>query len=305
MAGIILRHTFQAYLNSGSLNDEADKEFSLQTQDFSSPLFLNASLLNHDCTQNAFLTGDHINFGHSLNLIQAMRPIKAGQEVSTNYGFDFMNYDKLEERRKYIKNTYFFNCSCARCLLEERDKPIGFPKYFAIACADCGALMGMPQSGMGFYKCPAGHRLSMREMKDKYRQVATLLSQVDQFIKAIEAGNTALVPQFEALLRNELCKLLCRTAAHQLIGLFDKLTEFLYSTGKLNEALSSAEESLDMSTHQFGREHAIIHGQLSSMMQMFVENSAFRDVRKQAIATRFVQSRGKLLPDVDRSSFPN
>jgi SET and MYND domain-containing protein 4 len=97
-------------------------------------IYPTASLLNHSCDPVA-----DIIFYDDRCVVRAVQPIRAGRELSINYGYVY--YITLKEhRRKALQEQYFFECSCQACVGNWRLKatlPTGVP---SIRCPDCGAV---------------------------------------------------------------------------------------------------------------------------------------------------------------------
>lgn len=77
-------------------------------------VYLSASKVNHSCAPNSL-----VSFGEGKNLcelkIQCTKgPIKDGQEVTISYG-PLATKNSKEERRKILKDNYYFDCQCSAC----------------------------------------------------------------------------------------------------------------------------------------------------------------------------------------------
>ena len=72
-------------------------------------LYLTSSFLNHSCfnTTKSFFDGNALTFVSSCD-------IAAGQEITFNYGPHY-KVSSRQERRKYLKDLYFFACDCKAC----------------------------------------------------------------------------------------------------------------------------------------------------------------------------------------------
>lgn len=66
------------------------------------------SLLNHSCAPNVVRTGA------DLNIILAIRAIKAGEQLFDNYGAHHC-LETLQERKKLLSTQYQFTCVCMAC----------------------------------------------------------------------------------------------------------------------------------------------------------------------------------------------
>lgn len=68
------------------------------------------SRINHSCDPNIdnYLGGDNVMY------CVAARPIKFGQQLLINYVHN-MGFESSEQRRKYLKETWHFDCKCKFC----------------------------------------------------------------------------------------------------------------------------------------------------------------------------------------------
>jgi hypothetical protein len=79
-----------------------------------------ASRLNHDCNPNAL-----VSFGESEQRPCQIRvqcvngPIASGQEVTISYG-PLATAHSRDERKKKLKESYFFDCECSACSSQDR-----------------------------------------------------------------------------------------------------------------------------------------------------------------------------------------
>ncbi len=76
-------------------------------------LYLLGGSINHSCDPNcnAFVR-DHES---RLLIVKAMRPIKAGEEITVAYEASVCRFSKATERIAYLKYVYGFECVCDRC----------------------------------------------------------------------------------------------------------------------------------------------------------------------------------------------
>ena len=79
--------------------------------EISSALWGLGSYINHSCLANA-----HKVFIGDLMLLRAVRPIKAGEEITLSY------ISPLEEKRKdYLQGVWGIDCQCGLCVAEKSD----------------------------------------------------------------------------------------------------------------------------------------------------------------------------------------
>ncbi|KAI1290799.1 SET and MYND domain-containing protein 4 [Halotydeus destructor] len=77
-----------------------------------SAIHMTSSMFNHSCEPNV-----HTYYVGSKVVHLARRPLAAGEEIFVSYGVNFAT-DKLSERQDFLKNSYRFDCTCERCLVE-------------------------------------------------------------------------------------------------------------------------------------------------------------------------------------------
>ena len=70
-----------------------------------------ASYFNHSCIPNLTKRRDGTTMYFTLN-----RPVCANEELNIDYS-GVLDYP-TEKRRKFLKDTWFFDCQCDRCRLE-------------------------------------------------------------------------------------------------------------------------------------------------------------------------------------------
>ena len=111
-------------------------------------LFPLCSILNHSCYPNCI----YVSEGRRL-CMRVIRAVQEGEELTVNYvGL----YSSLEGRRRELKDSKHFFCSCRRCLLtpaddEERGK-FSFDQFV-------GGILCKAMQGKGKKRCSGIHRL--------------------------------------------------------------------------------------------------------------------------------------------------
>lgn len=84
------------------------------------------SLINHHCAPNVNRV-----FVHDKNTLVVQRPIKKGEQLFDNYGYNFVNTPKKYRQTELLKR-YKFQCSCEAC---ENNWPLlPYLKMFDKAC---------------------------------------------------------------------------------------------------------------------------------------------------------------------------
>lgn len=74
-----------------------------------------ASRLNHDCSPNALVAFGESDQNPCQIRVQCVNgPIASGQEVTISYG-PLATAHSQEERKKKLKDGYYFDCQCSAC----------------------------------------------------------------------------------------------------------------------------------------------------------------------------------------------
>ncbi len=54
-------------------------------------------------------------------MIRCIKDLQPGDEVSACYGPHYLHNADVEERRKLLKDQYFFICKCKHCSVDPKD----------------------------------------------------------------------------------------------------------------------------------------------------------------------------------------
>lgn len=68
------------------------------------------SRINHSCNPNV----EHYLDDDDHTYCVVVRPIKTGKQLFINYASE-MEFKSNQERKKYIKNNWHFDCKCEKC----------------------------------------------------------------------------------------------------------------------------------------------------------------------------------------------
>ncbi|KAI9261117.1 hypothetical protein BY458DRAFT_439704 [Sporodiniella umbellata] len=93
-------------------------------------IYLSASKFNHSCNPNALAEFGCCRIGTMLNIHLTKGPKSVGSELTISYGPLFSRAEK-KERKKELKEKYFFNCNCETCQLDYE------PVTSIYKCQDC------------------------------------------------------------------------------------------------------------------------------------------------------------------------
>ena len=106
---------------------------SISAMNFCSPviiasgLYLGYSSFDHSCAPNA----SWINVGKEM-VVRAIEDVENLSEIRISYFDTRAIGDKTHERRKYLRENYFFDCNCARC-----EDPNSDAKFASLKCKSC------------------------------------------------------------------------------------------------------------------------------------------------------------------------
>jgi len=78
-------------------------------------IYISASFFNHSCDPN--VRKEALGRGY---VFYTARDVEAGEELCISYIGGECATQGLEERRKSLKESWFFECACVRCVTEER-----------------------------------------------------------------------------------------------------------------------------------------------------------------------------------------
>lgn len=100
---LLLRHIQQCQVNALRIFNDNN------TIELGCGLFSTFSLINHSCRPNL-----SIKFRGTKLILIANRDIEPGEELFISYGVDETTSSRVA-RKQYLKNNYFFDCSCVAC----------------------------------------------------------------------------------------------------------------------------------------------------------------------------------------------
>ncbi|KAL7686399.1 putative SET domain, Zinc finger, MYND-type, tetratricopeptide-like helical domain superfamily [Plasmopara halstedii] len=98
-------------------------------------LFPHGSVFNHDCDPNCI-----VSFKDREMLVHVVKDVEKGQELTLSY-IDVMQSSKM--RQKELKESYFFECTCARCLAAIREETMEDWYLGGLLCNDKDCVDGI------------------------------------------------------------------------------------------------------------------------------------------------------------------
>ena len=110
VGGLLLRHLQNMECNTFDINEYVQNGSKGAHFSIGNAVYLNNSLCNHACEPNVISRSYQ---GTAVALL-SIQPIKKGQEIVGNYGFDFALHPKCW-RQDCIWEGYFFMCNCIAC----------------------------------------------------------------------------------------------------------------------------------------------------------------------------------------------
>lgn len=96
-------------LNIVAVNAFTIQDFMCETDGVGIGVYYPTNYINHDCLPNCTQYFD----GRYLNIV-ANRPIEPQQEITISYTNPLL---LIDERRKFLRNNYLFECFCELCLV--------------------------------------------------------------------------------------------------------------------------------------------------------------------------------------------
>ncbi|RWS05350.1 SET and MYND domain-containing protein (SMYD)-like protein [Dinothrombium tinctorium] len=136
-AALIFKHILQILCNTSSiLFDELELQIGHQTigphlKIIGAAIYPSIAMLNHSCDTCVYPL-----FRGSEMIIKATNNVKAGEEITFNYGYHYRKIS-FKDRQQALKSQYYFTCECKLC--EQRMENI----EHAFRCPNCinGALI--------------------------------------------------------------------------------------------------------------------------------------------------------------------
>ena len=134
-------------------------------------IYLTCRLINHSCNPNSRIT--RFENGDTL-VLYAVKDIEEGDEITFSYGGSY-KWQIVSERKKMLKNSYFFDCTCDAC--EGQLQPVNS----ALKCTTCAGAV-VSDGTMICQSCG---------QKD-HIEVSTVIAQMTDCIKVIKLGSAML-----------------------------------------------------------------------------------------------------------------
>ena len=139
-------------------------------------LFPIMSILNHSCTSNTIcFANDDFTF-----TCRAVMPIKAGQEITTNYLHYHYHYYGTSYRLPELGEFWHFECGCGRCGDETEFKS----DVDTILCPNCDGGGGIRRNYSvktdTRWRCKCGYTLEHETVKDTLNINWDMLEQVEK-----------------------------------------------------------------------------------------------------------------------------
>lgn len=116
-------------------------------------LFLQCSKLNHSCVPNARFTIG----ADGVCVLTAIGDIAKGTELCLSY----LGHDRLlqstRQRRFYLRNNYFFDCNCRRCVADDFCRVILCPECGKSAVCRGKKITSETSTSEDYFTCESGH----------------------------------------------------------------------------------------------------------------------------------------------------
>ncbi|XP_063709735.1 histone-lysine N-methyltransferase SMYD3-like [Culicoides brevitarsis] len=153
-------------------------------------IYLGVSIVDHSCKPNAVATFNGTQL--RLHLTEELQNLQ-WQQVSISY-IDLVN--TREDRRKELKERYYFLCTCTRCVDVQEEE-----KMLAAACpnAKCGNGITNVAKMTENEKCEkCGEEIVVPAYKEKYEEVTEFTKE-----KLLEMKNVAYLDVLQLLLKRQ------------------------------------------------------------------------------------------------------
>ena len=121
-------------------------------QDIGGAIYPTVALVNHSCAPNV---ARHTH--GSTCVVRASRKIHIGEEIFDNYGPHYLSNDDVNERRRFLRLHYFFECNCEACVGQWPSAAILRSQPAKLICGACRESVGQassPDNLESLKKCP-------------------------------------------------------------------------------------------------------------------------------------------------------
>lgn len=177
IGGHILRNLQMLPCNAHEVSEmglNANMVAQSQIIEIGSAIYATLSLINHSCDPSVV----RHSYGDKC-VVRAMRKVSKGQEIFDNYG-SLYPLTVREERRRYLRPQYFFECSCLACT---EDWPLysEIPSEIPIfRCKNCSGSVHIPEdneteravcSNCAKVQSITNSLMTLAESDDSYREV--------------------------------------------------------------------------------------------------------------------------------------
>lgn len=134
-------------------------------------VYLTCRLINHSCDPNSRIT--RFENGDTL-VLYAVKDIEEGEEITFSYGGSY-KWQILSERKKMLRQSYFFDCTCSACMKGLQ------PINSALKCNTCAGPV-----------VSDGTMICLTCGQKDHIDVSTVIAQMTDCIKIIKLGNAML-----------------------------------------------------------------------------------------------------------------
>lgn len=108
---LLFKYLMIVYINGHSIGDTVWSKGEFPSANtIASAVFAFHSLFNHSCDPNV----THFTFRGQTFYTISIQPIKKGQQIFEDYGYNY-NAESLDERQRELKRHYNFACKCVPC----------------------------------------------------------------------------------------------------------------------------------------------------------------------------------------------
>ncbi|XP_066994532.2 SET and MYND domain-containing protein 4 [Anabrus simplex] len=180
VGGLLLRHLQNLPCNAHEVSNYIqeiadDGKMTSRSLEIGAAAYATLSLVNHSCDPNVTRTS-HVG---DIAVLQAVRPIKAGEEILDNYGYHYAVHTR-EDRLTNLEAQYFFRCRCEACT---SDWPlyVNLPCVISgFKCSHCGHVLGTTPRHIVCHHCKTENDINEieKEIKSSSEQFHKNLSKL-------------------------------------------------------------------------------------------------------------------------------
>ncbi|ELU01530.1 hypothetical protein CAPTEDRAFT_197951 [Capitella teleta] len=287
IGGLLLRHICQLVCNAHAITRLeqglcSQAVVECQQVRIATAIYPTTSLLNHSCDPSIIARKNEL-------FVRLVKDVKAGEEIFNCYGPHYARMPK-KERQEVLQSQYFFKCDCSECTAEEplenllkayrcqkcSHAIISTGTQEVLKCSKCVTMVDMNQLSAAEKQSSDDFMSSLKclQVEDIDGAIKKLKNSLDIRKMIYHRNHKLLTEAKDALARCYCIKgqftravpllkdcLLCVETAFgsrsiELANELHKYAEVLVNARKLDEALETVNQSIDILRLNYGPEYS-------------------------------------------------